>query len=198
MVSLISVEVDHVNVAAVILAAGESKRFGTNKMLYRINGVPIIKLSLRAYAELERAVIVGRDADLILKEIGEEVVIYNPKFKEGISESLKLGIRFFQDYDGVIVGLGDMPLVTRETVEKVLNSFKPECAAVIPTHSGTRGNPVLISKRIFKQVLGLKGDVGASMVLRKREDICEVEAGEEVLIDVDTPADLSLFSRRLA
>ncbi|AHC51258.1 4-diphosphocytidyl-2C-methyl-D-erythritol kinase [Sulfolobus acidocaldarius SUSAZ] len=182
-------------IGAIILAAGEGKRFGGNKLLATIDNTPIIIKTIDSVKFLDRVIIVGKYYKELLDVLSNEIVIYNPNWREGISSSIKLGVRFFFDFDGVLVLLGDMPLITENTVKKIVSEFKENCYAVIPVHKGTRGNPVLLSRVLYEKIMNLKGDVGARMILGelKKENICEVECGREVLIDVDTPADLTLL-----
>lgn len=184
-------------IGVLVLAGGEGSRFKGNKLLAKIGDTPVLGWVLNALPS-ERVIVAGRYAPEIINHFPEEVILYNPHWKEGISASLKLGIRFFKDTDGVLVALGDMPLITRDTVNKILSSFYPSCNAVIPVHKGEWGNPVLLSRKLFDQVEKLTGDVGAKVILKKSSDLCFVECGEEVLIDVDTEADLIEVSRRLS
>ncbi|MCG2909249.1 MAG: nucleotidyltransferase family protein, partial [Stygiolobus sp.] len=105
--------------------------------------------------------------------------------------------RFFSDYDGVLVLLGDMPLISSETIKRIISAFKEGCSAVVPTYKGQRGNPVLISRKLFEKLKNLKGDIGARAILVEERNVCEVECGEEVIIDVDTPSDLASVRRLL-
>ncbi len=185
-------------IGGVLLAAGEGRRFGGNKLVEKINNVPIILLSLRALDGLERVVIVGAYATELLPLLKDEVVIYNPKWSEGLSTSVKLGVRYFSDYDGIVFHLADMPFVSRRTVENLIRAFDPKsCYAVVPQHEGKRGNPVLISRTLFRKTDELKGDEGFRRLLEEADKdgmLCKVEAGKEVLIDIDTKNDLTLFS----
>ena len=185
-------------IGGVLLAAGEGRRFGGNKLLARINGVPVILLSLEALKETERVVVVGAYAEELLPLLKDEIVIYNPKWKEGLSSSVRVGLRFFSDYDGVIFHLADMPFVKPFTVKKLIDSFDPNnCYAVVPQHKDKRGNPVLVSRALFVRANELRGDEGFRNLLNEAErfgKLCKVEAGEEVLIDIDTKDDLIRFS----
>ncbi|MGC9106503.1 MAG: nucleotidyltransferase family protein [Thermoprotei archaeon] len=180
-------------VGAVLLAAGGSKRFGSDKLLQLVEGEPLILRSLRALDGLERVVVVGARYQDIMRYLEGEVVIYNPRWSEGLSTSVKLGLRFFCSYDAVVFHLADMPLVTKDTITKLLQNVKDECDAVVPIHAGKRGNPVMITKRIFPLAENIKGDVGFREILAQVR-ACEVDAGPEVLIDIDTPDDLSKLS----
>ena len=178
-------------IGSIILAAGEAKRFGRNKLLERFNGKPLIRIAIDAVGFLERVIVVGKYAEELLPYLKDEIVIYNPKWILGLSESIKLGLRFFQDYDAVLVVLADMPLLTQDTVRKIISAYKTECSAIVPVHQGIRGNPVLISRVLFDELMKLEGDIGAREILKNRKDVCFVEAGKEVIVDVDTEADLA-------
>ena len=182
-------------IGAVVLAAGEGRRFGGNKLLVTVGGEPVITRVLRALDGIERVVVVGAHVEELMQYLRSEVVIYNPNYREGMSTSIKLGLRFFQDYDAVLIVLGDMPLITRETINKIINTYHEGCTAVIPTHKGLRGNPVLIHRSLFNELMRLKGDVGARELLRDRADVCYVECGPEVIMDIDTLDDLARIER---
>jgi len=182
-------------IGAVVLAAGEGRRFGGNKLLAIVGGEPVITRVLRALDGIERVVVVGAHVEELMQYLRSEVVIYNPNYREGMSTSIKLGLRFFQDYDAVLIVLGDMPLITRETINKIINTYHEGCTAVIPTHKGLRGNPVLIHRSLFNELMRLRGDVGARELLRDRADVCYVECGPEVIMDIDTLDDLARIER---
>lgn len=184
-------------IGTVILAAGEAKRFGGNKLLKQVGGKTLIERVL-AVLPKPRVVVVGRYGSELLPFLTEEIVIYNPKWREGMSTSLKLGVRFFQDKDAVLVALGDMPLVSEETVRRVLQGYSPSCLAVVPTYNGQLGNPVLLSRKLFPDIWKLEGDVGARKIIRNLKEVCLVQGDEGTLIDVDTEADLAEVSRRLS
>ncbi|EWG06904.1 MAG: MobA-like protein [Candidatus Aramenus sulfurataquae] len=184
-------------VGSVILAAGEGKRFGGNKLTVKVKGREIILRVLDAVPTAERVIVAGKYWKEVIELLKDEVIIYNPRWKEGLSTSLKLGVQFFYSYDALLVLLGDMPLITRDLTAKIVSSYRDSCSAVVPTYKGEWGNPVLLGKPLFDEVLKLTGDVGAKAILPKRKDVCEVEVGKEVLIDVDRESDLALISEML-
>ncbi|GAB6947229.1 nucleotidyltransferase family protein [Vulcanisaeta sp. JCM 16161] len=167
------------------------RRFGGNKLLVKIGGEPVILRVLKALNEFERVVIVGAYANELMPYLSNEIVIYNPHYRDGMSTSIRLGLRFFQDYDAVLVVLADMPLITNEVVSRIVGAYRDGCSAVAPMHNGVRGNPVLIHRALFPELMRLSGDVGAREILRGRADVCVVECGPEVLIDIDTVNDLA-------
>jgi molybdenum cofactor cytidylyltransferase len=181
-------------IASIILAGGEAKRFGKNKLVEKINGKEIILRVLDAVPTEDRAIIVGKYWEDILKLIQNEIVIYNPFWRNGLSSSLKLGIKFFYNYDAVMVFLGDMPLITKDISRKIIQSFEETCIAIVPTYSEIWGNPVILRKNIFDEIMQLSGDKGAKDILKKKKNVCTIEIGKEVLTDVDTESDLSLIS----
>ena len=99
------------------------------------------------------------------------------------------------DCDGALVLLGDMPLVSPEIIEQLIDAFErnPTTKAVAPIREGQRGNPVLLSRALFPAVAALSGDVGARALLAAAQgEIVEVAvASRAVTFDVDTPDALS-------
>uniref|UniRef100_A0A2U9IKQ3 4-diphosphocytidyl-2C-methyl-D-erythritol kinase n=1 Tax=Acidianus sulfidivorans JP7 TaxID=619593 RepID=A0A2U9IKQ3_9CREN len=185
-------------IGAVVLAAGEGKRFEGNKLLVQIKGKPVIKYVLNSLGNLERVVIVGKYAKELLDYLDNEVVIYNPYWNKGISTSIKLGIRFYSDYDGVLIVLGDMPLVTKNDIDNIISKFDDKCYAVIPEYNSTLGNPVLLSSKLFGKLMSIEGDQGAKQILRnieEKEKIYTVKCGIGVITDVDTKEDVEKIEK---
>ncbi|BDR91876.1 nucleotidyltransferase family protein [Vulcanisaeta souniana] len=178
-------------IGAIVLAAGEGRRFGGNKLLAKVGDEPVILRVLKALSGFDRVVIVGAYVNELMPYLSNEVIIYNPYYRDGMSTSIRLGLRFFQDYDAVLIVLTDMPLITNEVVSRIVSAYHDGCSAVVPTHNGIRGNPVLIHRVLFPELTRLSGDVGAREILRGRVDVCTVECGPEVLIDIDTVNDLT-------
>ncbi len=155
-------------IGVLVLAAGEGSRFRGNKLLARINGIPILGYVLRSLPQ-PRLIVAGKYAAEIIHEFPKEVVMYNPNWREGMSTSIKLGLRYFMDSEGILVALGDMPLITKETVEKILGNFSPDCSAVVPIHQGTWGNPVVLSRELYDEIWKLDGDTGAKKLLKTKK-----------------------------
>ena len=126
-----------------------------------------------------------------LKNLGYKFV-YNSKHVQGLSSSLKLGLdSISKDIDGVIICLGDMPLIKSQHIDSIIRAFDPTegRSICVPIHGRKRGNPVLWGKEYFEEILAIKGDAGAKHLLEKYSDqIIEVQIDTEgILIDVDTP-----------
>jgi molybdenum cofactor cytidylyltransferase len=112
-------------------------------------------------------------------------------YAEGLSASLKAGLAALPPgLDGVVVCLGDMPLVAGSLIDRLVASFDPEegRAIVMPTFRGKQGNPMLWSVEFLPEMMGITGDVGARHLAGKHADrVVEVEVADEaVLRDFDT------------
>ena len=185
-------------VAAVLLAAGQSRRMGRlNKLLQEVDGAPMVVRAaeaLRASQVESLVVVLGHQADQVRAALGprEAAFVENPDYAEGLSTSLKRGLAEVpDDVDAVLVCLGDMPRVSAAQIDRLIAAFNPlEGRAIcVPTHRGKRGNPVLWARRFAVEMMTIAGDVGARHLLGEHADVvCEVEMAEDaVLLDIDTP-----------
>jgi molybdenum cofactor cytidylyltransferase len=187
----------NLKVAAIVLAAGRSSRMaGTNKLTLALEGRPLILHAVEAaLAAATRPVIVvtGHQCETVAATlVGRPVaVVHNPDFAAGLSTSLKAGIAAVPpDAAGALVLLGDMPRVTPALIGRLAAAFaaNPEAAAIVPVHAGERGNPVLLSRRLFAAIAGLGGDAGARRLLAGRPDVVELPVDDDaVTADIDTP-----------
>jgi len=112
-----------------------------------------------------------------------------PDFADGMSASLKAGIAAVPAHcDGALICLGDMPFVRAGTFDKIADAFAGQ-AAVFPTYAGKRGNPVLLSRSLFADIMDLSGDQGARALLGAIPDRVGEVAVEDpgVLRDLDRP-----------
>jgi molybdenum cofactor cytidylyltransferase len=84
-----------------------------------------------------------------------------------------------------------MPMVSREMLDRLIDTFDPDRGnlIVVPVAEGRRGNPVLWSRRFFKELMTLDGDIGARHLIAKHaEAVAEVPvAGDGAFLDIDTP-----------
>jgi molybdenum cofactor cytidylyltransferase len=190
-------------IAAIILAAGQSRRMGQNKLLIEIDGSSLIERAVdRALATQADPVIVvlGHQADDIAARLAGRpiVLVENPDYAQGLSTSLKRGLSAVPDAaDGAIICLADMPDVAPQLVDRLIAGFDPGEGheIILPVRNGKRGNPVLWGRRFFPELRNIGGDTGARHLIGGYWDyVMEIEAVDDgVLIDLDTPAALSAW-----
>jgi molybdenum cofactor cytidylyltransferase len=187
-------------VAAIVLAAGQSSRMGSNKLLAELGGQPMIRHSVAAMRQAADVTIVvtGRDAGLVEAALdGLSVTfVHNPQFADGMPGSLRTGIAALPpDTDAAVIALGDMPLVSADEVRRLIAAYNPgeHRSICIPIFKGQRGNPVLWGRQHFNALKALEGDRGASVLFDQYADeIIEVAMpGDAVLRDADTPEALA-------
>ncbi len=190
-------------VAAMILAAGQSTRMAPhNKLLVAdpTGKQMIARVVDNVLSSQARPVLVvtghrGEDIRAALR--GRPVTFIDaPDHAAGLSASLKSGIAALPaEAAGVLVCLGDMPLVTGHILDRILAAYDPDegRAIVLPVHQGRAGNPVLWDRSYFPEILSLSGDSGARGLLKRHaERVAEVEIGDDaVLRDFDTVESLA-------
>jgi molybdenum cofactor cytidylyltransferase len=190
-------------VTAIILAAGRSTRMGgPNKLLAELGGKPLVRIvAEQALASKAKGVIVvtGHQAELVEKALqGLNVkFVRNPDFAEGLASSVKAGVAAVtDDADGAVICLGDMPMISAQLIDHLIEAFAPDRGNLIavPVSAGRRGNPVLWSRRFFNELMTLDGDVGARhLVAKHNEAVAEVPVeGEAAFLDIDTPEGLEV------
>ena len=147
-------------------------------------------------------VVTGHQAELVEQALAGLKVkfIRNPDFAGGLASSVKAGISAVTDKtDGAIVCLGDMPLIDAQLIDRLIEAFEPDRGHLItvPVSEGKRGNPVLWSRRFFKELMTLDGDVGARHLIAKHtEAVAEVPVdGDSAFLDIDTPQALEAARR---
>ncbi len=188
-------------IAALILAAGESRRMGgVNKLVATVAGRPLVRIAAEAaLASRARPVILvtGHDAAAVEAALAGLSVrfVRNPDYADGLSTSLRAGIGALPaGIDGVVVMLADMPDVGPAVVDRLIAAFHPERHAeiVVPVRAGRRGNPVLWGARFFAALAAVTGDTGGRQLIgRNGESVVEIEMGAAVTRDVDTPEALA-------
>tara|TARA_R110002110_G_scaffold410123_1_gene633150 strand:- start:22985 stop:24634 length:1650 start_codon:yes stop_codon:yes gene_type:complete len=186
--------------AAVILAAGQSRRMGAiNKLLIEVDGKPMMRHAVDAAREAGAdpvIVVTGHQPDAVQAAAGDQATcVHNPAFDDGLSTSLRVGVSAIPETcDGALIALGDMPKVGAEHLRQLVAAHDPDEGHLIcvPTRNGKRGNPVFWDRRFFEDMTALGGDVGAKHLIGDYDDVVvEVAMSDDaVLTDVDSPAAL--------
>jgi CTP:molybdopterin cytidylyltransferase MocA len=177
-------------VAAVILAAGASTRFGSPKQLARIGDRSMLEVVIGVAREagLHPIIAVVPPGFAVPDDV---VPVINAAPEAGISRSLQLGIHSVPpDVDAAVVLLGDQPTLAVATVQAVLGADAGYRPVVAATADGRFAPPVLLKRKAFALVDAAVGDAGLVGILAAQPDlVVPVEVGRHVP-DVDTPADL--------
>jgi CTP:molybdopterin cytidylyltransferase MocA len=181
-------------IGGLVLAAGASRRFGAQKQLAELDGVPMLEHSLRAIraAPVGRIVVVlGSGADEIAARVdlhGADPLVC-ARWEEGQSASLACGLAELLDCEAVVVTLGDQPRVSPDAIRRVI-AGRSSASAVRATYNGNPGHPVLLERDLFEALRDVTGDRGARNLLLSvpvRDIPCDDLGGGQ---DVDTPAEL--------
>ena len=183
----------------ILLAAGNSTRFGSNKLLQAYDAqYSLVQHSALSLSQaLSNSIVVVRPDDhaLIqqLRAIDMPIVMCH-QASAGMSTSIACGIEYTQDASGWIIALADMPLVKTSTIQQIAQALASQ-EIVAPYYQEQRGNPVGFSASYRQQLLNLKGDRGARDLLVKNDSrIHRINTEDKgVVCDIDTPDDISHF-----
>lgn len=183
----------------IILAAGESTRFGENKLIYRINGVPIIRrVTTEALLPNVRVIVViGNDPDKIRTALeGVNVdYAYNIDYKKGMSQSIITGVKLSNSIKGILILPGDMAYIKSRIIEQVIEAhIRTGANIVIPTYNGRGGHPILFDVKLKNELLSIKEETRGlkEIVQRHENEVCKIEVGTPAAIhDVDVKDDLN-------
>ncbi|MCC6791671.1 MAG: nucleotidyltransferase family protein, partial [Thermomicrobiales bacterium] len=186
-------------IAGVVLAAGSSTRLGVPKQLVRINETPILQLTLDVIRQTSlqpRLLVLGYRASEIEQCVGTAgfQVVSNPDFALGQSSSVRKAVEALSDdVDAAVFVLGDQPGIRASVVERLVAAFTESSAPIIqPRYAEGRGNPILIGRALFAELLGLRGDTGARPVIALHTDKIHLVDAADVSRpdDIDTWDDL--------
>ena len=189
-------------IGALLLAAGRSTRMGgTNKLLADLEGRPLVCHAAAAVAAagLPMIVVTGNTPDAVRSALAatNASFVHAPDFADGLSCSLRAGATAAPaDWRGLLVCLGDMPLVTPATLAALTASLTSDDAIVVPVSGGKRGNPVLWGRAHIGRLKTLSGDVGGKALLGELAAyVVEVDVADDgIFADIDTPADLQAIA----
>ena len=181
---------------AVLLASGSGRRFGGNKLLARVDGIPLYRRAMAALAPApfaRRAVCSPYPEILSAGAALGFLPLRNLRAAEGISASIRLGLAHMAGMDGVLFSVCDQPFLTTESIINLINAFEESKNGICAlAWRGRRGNPVVFPADLFGELAALTGDTGGGAVLRRHPDrLVLVEAVfPKELEDVDNPGDL--------
>lgn len=192
-------------IGAVLLAAGSARRFGGGKLTATVGGEAIVRRAARALVEggLESVHVVLRPGDIEVRGALSDLpvgFVVCADHALGMSASLRAGIGALpRETTAVLVALADQPTVDPAVIRALVAAFEEEGSPAIaaPRYRGVLANPVLFARRVFPELLGLDGDVGArSVVLSDAARVRWLDVDAPVPGDVDTIEDLRTLRER--
>lgn len=186
---------------ALVLAAGAGRRFGGGKLTAPWRGRPLLSWAIDAArsAPVDTVTVLvqpgfpvdpaegdgeGVGLGVRVREVGD--------WAEGIAASLRTGIAVLPPCAGAFIFLGDMPEIPLAILPELAQAVRAGAPAALPTFDGRAGHPVVLSSRLFPQILTLAGDRGARAILdRLGNEVAHIPTEDGgVLFDVDTVDDL--------
>jgi molybdenum cofactor cytidylyltransferase len=184
-------------VAALILAAGESRRMGSPKPLLPFGGSTFLGHLIEQF-RASRAdpvvVVLGHEAERIRCEVamGDARSVINMEYREGMLSSIRAGLEALagEGVEGVLVCPVDHPKVDSALIDRLIERFEETGRPVVlPVHKGRRGHPVLFARSVFDELMAAPDLVGARQVVWDHADeVLEVETEQSGAdVDVDTP-----------
>lgn len=182
---------------ALVLAAGASRRFGSPKQLARIGGQSLLQRAIAHTTDSVGSgvtVVLGAHAAAIAHTLppGSASLLINRNWQEGISSSIRLGVqRLPGACDGVMLVLADQPLVGSQMLQRLITAWRRQPRQIIASHySSITGVPAIFPRWCFPDLLALRGDQGARVLLRRYAQHVIRLAHPEAAIDIDYPEDL--------
>jgi len=184
------------DVAAIVLAAGESSRMGRPKPLLPLNGGTFLGHLLdeiRASRVSRTTIVLGHHPDVVLEAMPEiaPIAIVNEQYQLGQLSSLHAGLRAVGDQpDAILMCLADHPFISRQVLDAIIVAHeRTHRSIIVPTYGGGRGHPTLFGRQLYAELLDAPLDQGARVVVRAHsKEVLELVVDEPgILADVDTP-----------
>ncbi|GAB7256254.1 nucleotidyltransferase family protein [Polaribacter sp. OB-PA-B3] len=193
-------------IAVLVLAAGKSSRMKSPKQLVTIGTNFLIEYILSKAKSIEADevyCVLGANSEIILKEISSPDVHFfkNKDFEKGLSESLSYGVseieKQYQNYDGILVLLGDQPTIEKEYLNNMIMLFNKNKNKIVASNYGKKlGVPALFHKKYFQDLKNISGDTGAQKILNENLNVISPIMKTEFL-DIDTEKDYQDFKNSI-
>ncbi len=194
------------SITAIVLAAGESRRMGErNKMELKINGQALIRQTVStilASNVSEIIVVTGYQPEVVRNLlVGLPVSkVHNDDYQQGQMSSVHKGLsKIEKSCDGVMVCLGDQPLLSSEDIDYLISAYdqRPYGSILVPTYNNRRGNPIILSYEHRNKILNGESNLGCRKLIEKNPELVyafEME-NDHVITDIDSPDDYRLFKQ---
>jgi molybdenum cofactor cytidylyltransferase len=182
---------------AIVLAAGASRRFGSPKQLARVHGHSLLqKVIAHATDSLGAGVtvVLGAHAAAIAETLpsGSAGTLINRNWQEGIASSIRAGVqRLPGACDGVMLVLADQPLVSSQTYHRLIAAWRRQPRQIVASsYASTTGLPAIFPKWTFSDLMALRGDQSAHLLIRRYPDHLVRLSQPEAAVDINYPEDL--------
>ena len=181
-------------VAAVVLAAGGSRRLGRPKQLLSYRGTTLLDVTLATVrtADLDQVVVaLGGAADEVRDQVDlrDLDVVLNHDFRDGCATSIRSALGAVRDdADGVVLLLGDQPGVSTDSIADLVGAAGDHAVGVVAYDDGL-GHPLWFHRRMFETLAALHGDKAVWRLVDAGDDVLKVRVGGTIPPDVDTWAD---------
>ncbi|HSG99930.1 MAG TPA: nucleotidyltransferase family protein, partial [candidate division Zixibacteria bacterium] len=190
---------EHRQIAALVLAAGESRRLGRPKQLAQFRGQPLLRhvAQTALQSHCDRVIVtLGANAGecrRVLETLPLETLMVED-WREGMSASIVAGATLAisrTEISALLVTLCDQPLVTAAMLNRILAEYKNTGAPIVASeYAGVLGAPVLFARNVFADLMSLRGDRGARDLLTSQRHPITCVSLPEAVCDIDTTADL--------
>lgn len=185
-------------VFAAVLAAGESRRFGSTKQLATVDGEPLVARAARRAASVcgdNCILVVGHDARRVIGAAGDRCrfLLVNDRYAEGMGTSVALTVRALSPVaDALLIVLADQPLVTAAHLGSLIDAWSGDDDEIVASRfDGVAGPPLLLPSDTFDELRSLSGDRGARALLNDdRFRLTAIDCAAAA-IDVDVPEDIA-------
>jgi molybdenum cofactor cytidylyltransferase len=190
-------------VCAVILAAGFSERFGSNKLIMDVGGKPIIRHAIESAlgSSADKVAVVIPVGSTMRTYISASVTLITNSLRDkGISSSIAAAVKYLKESaDAIMFMVADQPMIDAGTLDNILWIFRQNPSFIVASSvNGELRNPMIFPKRYFEELLQLTGDSGAkSVALKNIKHVIRVEVNPEKLVDIDTVDDLAKLNSRI-
>ena len=188
------------------LAAGNARRFGSNKLLAMLNGKPVFLYGLERLMALKECrtdctvTVVSRTPEILTAATAlGAYTVESPQSEKGISYTIRAGLASIEPLqltDSVMFVLADQPWLTADSMNKLLDAAQTGCFAATAAYGETDGSPTLFSAQCLPAFQKLEGDQGGRRILKQHpEKVVRVQLqNPQELWDVDQPEDLEIHT----
>lgn len=181
-------------ISAIILAAGNSSRFGSNKLLHTVNNIPMYQRTVNLIAQLNPAqkIIVTKYPNLYKNISSDFHIVENYATHLGQSHSMQMGIKKSLQLDTQITGflfiVSDQPYLTVDSLQKLYHTWQKNHGICAMAYGQKRGNPIIFDRKYLNELLAIKGDIGGRSIIKNHLDeltLVQANSAKE-LCDIDT------------